>query len=80
VPELGRPLVAQPEAENAAIRPGNADYEAVCATRYAVINGDVVRLVLSDDCNPRASIVLAPAEIIAMTADLLAVARVRRGR
>jgi hypothetical protein len=36
--------------------------------------------VLSDECSPLASLVLAPAEIIGMTADLLAAARVRVGR
>jgi hypothetical protein len=60
--------------------PDNGDVEAAHATRWAVVSGDVIRLILSDDCNPLASLVLAPAEIIAMTADLLVAARVRVGR
>jgi hypothetical protein len=45
-----------------------------------VSNGDVIRLTLSDDCRPLAVVVLAPAEIIALTAELLAAARIRVGR
>jgi hypothetical protein len=58
----------------------DADVEALCATRWAVSSGDVIRLTLSDDRNPLAAVILAPAEIIALTAELLAVARVRVGR
>jgi hypothetical protein len=59
-------------------KPGDAG--CVPATRYAVVSADVIRLVLSDECNPLASIALGPADIIGLTSDLLNAARIRCGR
>ena len=50
------------------------------ATRAAIVSADTIKLVLSDDDCALASIVLGPAEVIGLTADLLAAARVRVGR
>lgn len=68
------------DPSNAPDNTPDVDMEAAHATRWAVSSGDVIRLTLSDDRNPLAAVVLAPAEVIALTAELLTVARVRVGR
>ena len=50
------------------------------ATRCAIVSADSIRLIVSDDDCALASIVLGPAEAVALASDLLLASRARTGR
>jgi hypothetical protein len=49
-------------------------------SRFAVVSGDCIRLILSNDTCAVANIILGPADCIGLCADLMAAARLRVGR
>jgi hypothetical protein len=49
-------------------------------SRFAVVSGDCIRLVLSNDTCAVANIILGPADCIGLCSDLLNAARIRCGR
>lgn len=72
--------IAAIKGEIALQPPSNRIREAIQATHYVVVSAEDLRLVLTVGDEPAVSLVLGPADALALASDLLNAARLRSGR